>query len=173
MTDDDAAAVWLDPRELIPWADNPRDNDHVVDDVVDSIQRFGFGSALLARRANKRIIAGHTRHKAALKLELARVPVRLLDVSESEANLMALADNRLSEKARWVLPGLHSLLSSYPMPDIELAGWSSEDLARMAQELAPDFSPTDEGEQGELDKLAPQFVTCPECGHEWDIKKKS
>jgi len=124
-------AVWVATSELKPWIKNPRRNDHVVDDVAESMKRFGFGAPLVARLANGEIIAGHTRLKAALKLKFPQVPVRYLDLSEKEAHLLAAADNRLGEKAQWDERALLELLSEYAPGDRTLAGWSDKDLAAL------------------------------------------
>jgi hypothetical protein len=142
-------AVWLSPKELKPWRDNPRLNDgEPVEAVIESIKRFGFGSVIVARAANREIIAGHTRWKAALALELPQVPVRLLDISEREAHLLALADNRLGELATWS-DSLASVLSKFDLAEAELAGWSSEDIEALADELSGSDKPEAELEEDE------------------------
>ena len=88
---DNSAAEYVPVADLRPWVKNPRKNDPAVKAVADSIRRFGFGAPLLARRENGEVIAGHTRLKAAIKLGLTEVPVRYLDLSESEAHALALA----------------------------------------------------------------------------------
>jgi hypothetical protein len=145
-----AAALWMSPKRLQPWADNPRLNDgEPVEKVAASIQRFGFGAPIVARAANLEIIAGHTRWKAAMRLELEQVPVRLLDISEREAHLLALSDNRLGELAGWS-DTLARALSSYDLQEAELAGWSSEDLEALADQYAPDAPDITEDEVPEL-----------------------
>lgn len=62
------------------WEANPRANDEAVGPVASSLQRFGWGAPILARRANREIVAGHTRHRAAIMLGMERVPVRFLDL---------------------------------------------------------------------------------------------
>jgi hypothetical protein len=101
LPEDEAAAVWVDPAELRSWKHNPRNNEMAVEQVARSIEAFGFGAPILARRANGEIIAGHTRLKAAIKMGLPKVPVRYLDVSEDDAHLLAIADNKLGEIADW------------------------------------------------------------------------
>lgn len=130
-----AAAIWLSPDDLTPWERNPRLNDATVARVVDSIQRFGFSAPIVARAADRRIIAGHTRWKAARQLGLEQVPVRLLDISEREASLLALADNRLTELTAWDVPELQDVLSGFDMAEAELVGWSQDDLSKMADGL--------------------------------------
>ena len=83
----DAAAVYVDPGTLTPWEQNPRDNEEAIDKVARSIERFGFASPIIARTADGRVIAGHTRLAAALRLDLKDVPVRFLDLAEQPAGV--------------------------------------------------------------------------------------
>jgi Pyridoxal-phosphate dependent enzyme/ParB-like nuclease domain len=122
----------MDPNRLVPWAKNPRRNDAAVDVVAASIKELGFGAPVVARRADLRIIAGHTRVKAALKLGLRRVPVRLLDVDEATADRLALADNRLGEVAEWDDAALLPLLQQY-VADAELLGWTEADVEALVR----------------------------------------
>lgn len=39
----DLVGEWVPIGDLTPWDKNPRDNDHAVQSVADSIQRFGWG----------------------------------------------------------------------------------------------------------------------------------
>ncbi len=162
------AAVFVDVKALTPWAKNPRKNDPAVKAVADSIKRFGFGAPLLARQANGEIIAGHTRLKAAIKLGLTEVPVRYLDLTESEAHALALADNKVGELAEWDDAVLAEVLKGMAEAgdNIEGLGWSSADVNDFLN--ATQFQPSTEGEQPDLGQRLPKIVTCPECGHLWD-----
>lgn len=138
----ESAAVYLPPSDLNPWEGNPRVNDHVVDKVALSIERFNFGAPILARKQDMMVIAGHTRLKAALKLGLEQVPVRLLDLTISEAKALALADNKLSEEAQWSA-AVDDVLRDLDMEEINLEGlgWSDDELAQILEENeAPDTS---------------------------------
>ncbi len=95
------AAVWVPITDLRPWLGNPRKNSDAIKAVADSIRKFGFGTPLVARRQDRQIIAGHTRLLAARRLGLTHVPVRYLDLSAEDAQLLALADNKLGEIAEW------------------------------------------------------------------------
>lgn len=55
--------------DIKPYPGNPRQNDAAVDVVARSIEMFGFNAPIIVDR-NGVIIAGHTRHKAAMKLGL-------------------------------------------------------------------------------------------------------
>lgn len=140
----EAAAEWVPINTLIPWPDNPRKNDGVpVSKVAESIKRFGFASPIIARLADRMIIAGHTRWKAAHKLGLAEVPVRFVDLDPANARLLALADNRLNEIAEWDVPELQRLLSEFSLAEVDMAGWSSDDLEKMAGDLIGGKDPSD------------------------------
>lgn len=128
--DKEIAAVWVDVETLTPWDKNPRQNDEAVEKVADSIKRFGFGSPIVARRADNTVIAGHTRLKAAESLGLAQVPVRFLDLDPADAALLALADNRVGEIAEWDQAVLSDVLKGLNEEgvDLEVSGFTPDEL---------------------------------------------
>src|SRR5882757_6604586 len=80
--------------KLIPYARNPRKNDHAVDRMAASISEFGFKVPVLARSSGD-VIDGHLRLKAAQKLGLAEVPVILCDDwTDAEVKAFRLLVNR-------------------------------------------------------------------------------
>ena len=82
-------------KELIPYANNPRDNDNAVDAVAKSIEQFGFKVPIVIDKDNV-IIAGHTRLKAAGKLKLEKVPCIIADdLTEEQIKAFRLADNKV------------------------------------------------------------------------------
>lgn len=125
------AAVWKPIEWVKRWAENPRINAHVVAGVAKSIQEFGFGAPLICR-SDGTLIAGDTRIQAAHKLGLKTVPVRVMDhLSDDEAAALALADNRLAERAKWSEPGLGAVLQRLSA-DLRLAtGFSARESLRL------------------------------------------
>lgn len=166
---DEPAAEWVNVEDLTPWAANPRENESAVAEVVKSIERFGFGAPLLARKENGEIIAGHTRIRAALDLGLDRVPVRYLDLSESEAHALALADNKLAEIAEWS-DGLADVLAALEAAGVDLdgLGWSADALAAIsAPEITvapgdgvPDLPDEAVSVPGDVYELGPHRLIC-------------
>lgn len=143
---DEAAAVWVDIDELRPWKHNPRKNQKAVAEVARSIQRFGFGAPILARRADHEIIAGHTRYLAAQKLKLRRVPVRYLDLDPDEAHLLALADNKIGELADWDDEKLAAIVSEMKAQDVDVVtgtGFDDEAIAKIVSSLDDEGEPAD------------------------------
>ncbi|MCT1183071.1 DNA modification methylase [Lactococcus lactis] len=87
--------------ELIPYINNPRNNDEAVDAVASSIKNFGFKVPIVVD-SNNEIINGHTRLKAAQKLGLETVPVIVADdLTPEQVKAFRLADNKVGEIATW------------------------------------------------------------------------
>jgi len=135
----EAAAVYVDPSTLTPWNQNPRNNEAAIDEVAKSIQRFGFASPIVARTADGRVIAGHTRLAAALRLGLEDVPVRFLDIDEQLASALALADNKIGEIATWDDETLGQVLAELEQDGTDLGGlgWDEDELDRILEAANP------------------------------------
>lgn len=172
----EAAAVWMPIGDLTPWADNPRDNAAAVPEVAKSITRFGFASPIIARpiEGGFEIIAGHTRHQAALSLGLDRVPVRVMDLDPTDAKLLALADNKVGEIATWS-DGLGDLLKSLEADGIDLdgLGFGDDELTELLAPLpiepdgtedeVPDVQDEVHSQTGEVYELGPHRLACGDC----------
>jgi site-specific DNA-methyltransferase (adenine-specific) len=137
-TPSEPAAVWVLIEELRPWIGNPRKNQEAVQAVADSIRKFGFGAPVIARLADKQIIAGHTRLLAARRLGLTHVPVRYLDLSAEDAQVLALADNRLGEIAEWDEGMLGRVLEELKAggADLSATGFGTDEIDRLLADLA-------------------------------------
>ncbi len=168
------AAVWVPIGELRPWIGNPRKNSDAVKAVADSIRKFGFGTPLVARREDRQIIAGHTRLLAARRLGLTHVPVRYLNLSAEDAQLLALADNKLGEIAEWdegmlgrileELKTAHADLSAtgFDAGEIDrlLADLSAERLADVEEDPVPEPPETPDSVPGTVYELGPHRLLC-------------
>jgi len=116
---DSAAAVWMRPDELRANPKNPRRHGAEVARLARTIVRTTWGAPIIAQASTHRIIGGHGRLEAARLIMagievdgIARggadhrfdrsapapglVPVRLVDVSDAEADAMTLADNAVA-----------------------------------------------------------------------------
>ena len=119
-------------NSLKPWEENPRVNDHAVDAVAKSIERFGFNVPILCDQ-NSMIIAGHTRWKAAKKLGLSQVSVIQIEMTDSQRKAFSIADNKTAQIADWDFPKLREIFDELRTEDINLndLGFSDADLRRM------------------------------------------
>ena len=171
----EAAAVWVDIGELKAWENNPRKNDQAVDGIVKSIKAFGFGAPILARASNREVIAGHTRLKAAAKLDIKRVPVRYLDLDAEQAHLLALADNRLGENAEWDDEMLGAVLADLKAQgaELDLTGFDEKELEALMGDELPE-EPSGNASLSERFGFAPFSVLDARRGewrqrkHEWE-----
>lgn len=88
-------------KDIVPYAQNPRNNDDAVKFVANSIREFGFKVPVVLDRNNV-IVAGHTRIKAAQLLQLDKVPCVIADdLTDEQVKAFRLADNKVSEAATW------------------------------------------------------------------------
>jgi ParB family transcriptional regulator, chromosome partitioning protein len=122
--------------ELKPWEDNPRLNDQAVDAVAKSIELFGFNVPILCDQ-HLRVIAGHTRLKAAAKLEMGSVPAILLPLTDAQRRAFSVADNKTGEIADWEFPGLREVLEQLGTDGIDLRslGYCDEELRALLEEV--------------------------------------
>lgn len=129
------AAEYVKIDELNEWENNPRKNDSAVDEVAESIKRFGFSAPIIARKEDKMIIAGHTRFKAAKKLGLVEIPVRFMDLDMVDAQLLAIADNKLNERAEWDTELLEQVLNELADEDLSNLGFDDNELNNFLENL--------------------------------------
>jgi len=179
------AAVWLPIGDLKPWGKNPRKNDGAVASVADSIKRFGFAAPIVARAEDHQIIAGHTRWRAAQKLGLDQVPVRLVDLDPADAQLLALADNKLGEIAEWDDEQLAQVLEQLKLEgaDLTVTGFDdaevaqllgalhSDDLADVEEPPLPAPPKKPQSERGEVYQLGPHRIMCGDSTSADDVLK--
>ncbi len=86
---------------IIPYARNPRRNEHAVAKVAGSIKEFGFRQPIVVDKEMV-IIVGHTRLLAAQQLGFTHVPVHIAEnLSPSQIKAYRIADNRTNEEAEW------------------------------------------------------------------------
>src|SRR6476620_11333402 len=120
---------WLLSR-FVPYARNPRKNDHAVDRMAGSISEFGFKVPVLARSSGD-VIDGHLRLKAAEKLGLTEIPVIICDDwSEAQVKAFRLLVNRSVTWADWdpELLSLDMLELRNLDYDIDLTGFDTREI---------------------------------------------
>lgn len=149
--------IYVRPSEIEPYYRNPRKNEQAILKVAESIQAYGFNQPIVVDKQNT-IIVGHTRWKAALKLELDIVPVLQVDLDEAKAKAYRIADNRTGEEAAW---DFELLIEELRDLNGEFTGFDQHEV----DEFMSMFDPASIDEQGRLDIKEP--IKCPECGHEF------
>jgi ParB-like chromosome segregation protein Spo0J len=149
-----------------PYEKNPRINDNAITKVANSIKEFGFRQPIVVDK-DRIIIAGHTRHKAALQLGLKDVPITVADnLTKAQIKAYRLADNRVSQEASW-----DTTLLGYELKDLKdldfdlsLTGFNDFELDDFLK--VKSFDPIQESFEDNLDEK--KRVTCPKCDHEFE-----
>ncbi len=122
---------------LKPYEKNPRINENAVEIVAKSIDEFGFTNPILVNESGT-IIAGHTRWKAAIRLGLDQVPVRIVTgLTPEQEKAFRIMDNRSGEKSEWDMDLLPLELSELDLAgfDIELTGFDQLEFEKMTLDL--------------------------------------
>ena len=101
MSDEKMNIVYKKVDDLVPYENNPRNNDEAVDYVANSIKEFGSKVPVVVDKDNV-VVAGHTRLKACEKLGITEVPCIVVDdLTEDQIKAFRIADNKVSEYATW------------------------------------------------------------------------
>ena len=137
---------------LLPYARNPRVNDHAVDQMAAVIAEFGFRIPVVAKSTGE-LVDGHLRLKAAHKLGLTTVPVALADdLTDAQIKAFRLLANRSATWASWDDALLRLELDELKLSDFDLAltGFSDEEINALLADLD---EPEGEGGSGDEDAL--------------------
>ncbi|QDU44519.1 Modification methylase DpnIIB [Symmachiella dynata] len=146
-----------------PYPNNPRCNDQAIDAVAKSIEEFGFRQPVVVDQEGV-IIVGHTRHKAALKLNFKKIPVHVAkELSPAQVRAYRLADNKTNELAEWDYNLLPIELSELEQSgfDLGLIGFDADELSKL---LSPDGK---EGLTDPDDAPAPPDEAITQLGDLW------
>ena len=104
--------------------------------LTRSIQHFGLVDPILARQADRTVIAGHQRLLAARKLGLPEVPTIFLDVSAAQARLLNVALNQIGgDFDQELLARLLADLQDVPDVDLSLTGFADDEIQQLLTSL--------------------------------------
>jgi DNA modification methylase len=138
--------------KLVPYARNPRTHsDAQVAQIAASIAEFGFNNPILID-SKAGILAGHGRLLAARKLQLAEVPVIILNHLSETQRRAYIIDDKLAENAGWDETLLRLELAALEEQDfdVSLIGFEDEELARLLAAQGAAEGLTDEDAVPEL-----------------------
>ena len=141
----------IDIDKIIPYVNNPRNNENAVDKVASSIQEFGFKVPIVIDK-DKVVVTGHTRLLASKKLGLEEVPCVIADdLTEAQAKAFRIADNKVSEYSKWDYELLNIELEQLQGLNFNLEniGFDMEDIEDVLS-LGFDYSEDEFGEDFEL-----------------------
>jgi hypothetical protein len=161
--------------KLIPYARNSRTHsDEQVAQIAASIKEFGFLNPIIVDGENG-IIAGHGRVLAAQRMGLDTLPcIEATHLTEHQRKAYIIADNKLAMNAGWDDKMLRIELDDLGLAgfDLELTGFSLDEITGQGFDEDLDFEPGSEKDQGKLDQLDPKYIDCPHCGKEFDLREQ-
>ena len=146
--------------EIKPYKKNAKKHDETqIKNVMQSIKEFGVVQPIVVDKTNT-IIIGHCRYEAMKRLgydELQEDWVKVVDLSEEEAEKLRLLDNKLNE-SEWDLELLKDLVPSIDFSDFEIDFNLPEEME--------DINLDDFFEDAPPKEKEPKKIQCPHCG-EW------
>lgn len=152
--------------EIIPYINNPRNNDAAVETVAASIKEFGFKQPIVIDKDGV-IVAGHTRHKAAKRLGLETVPCIMADdLTEQQIKAYRLADNKVAELATWDMELLDIELEAITELDMIEFGFESfgddtdEQKKDIEEDEIPDVPDEPQAKLGDVYQLGRHRLIC-------------
>ena len=148
--------VYKNIETLHPYENNPRKNDDAVEALAQAIQKFGWKQPIVIDKDNV-IVAGHTRYKAAKRLQLQTIPCVIADdLTDEEVRAYRLADNKIAELSGWDFEKLSEELDS--IINIDMTNFGFDNLSGLSEEIIAEFP--------EIDEEKPCKNKCPVCGYQ-------
>lgn len=169
--------VYKEVKDLIPYANNPRNNDEAVDAVAKSIEEFGFKVPCVVS-SDGVLITGHTRLKACKKLGIEEVPCIVADdLTPEQVKAFRLADNKTSELAEWDMDKLNIELGEIPDIDMSSFGFDIEiddieEVTEVKEDEAPEVRDGEpKAKYGDIYQLGNHRLMCGDSTKEEDVAK--
>lgn len=156
--------VTMSVDDIIPYDNNPRNNDEAVYDVAESIRQVGYISPIVVDEDGV-VLCGHTRLKALRLRKINEFEVLVVSgLSEAQKKKYRLLDNKTNEKADWDLEKLR----------IELEGLDFQGFD-FGFEISSEVDDYTEDVESESDAEEDAEVCCPYCKQwfKYNPKKKS
>lgn len=144
-------------KDIIPYERNAKKHDNnQINNVAESIQRFGFAQPLVVDKDNVLII-GHCRLLAAKRLKLREVPVvKMTELTEDQVKQLRLLDNKLNE-SEWDLDLLMSEIEGLDFEGFNI-DWEIPELEETL-EVIEDEAPEPELEKEPITKPGTENTT--------------
>lgn len=161
--------------ELIPYVNNPRNNDAAVEAVASSIAEFGFKQPIVIDKDGV-VVCGHTRLKAAKKLGLEEAPCVVADdLTPAQIKAYRLADNKVAEAAEWNDELLELELIELKDFGIDMSDFGfeaeAEELPEVIEDEAPEPPKEPKAKPGDIYKLGDHLLMCGDATSIDDVQK--
>lgn len=148
--------------DLVPYENNPRNNDEAVPDVEESMVQTGYNSPIVVSK-DMVILARHTRLKSLLDAGVEEAPVVVIDRTAEQYKKFRILDNKTGEKASWDFEKL-----KFELDGLNFDGF---DFGFDLQEFETSTLKNTSGEYDVDDFDDENFeCTCPKCGFKFNPK---
>ena len=168
-------------KDLSLHPENPREGD--IGAIAVSIEQNGWYGTVVAQKSTGHVLAGNHRLQAAQQLGIKEVPVYWVDVDDTTARKIMLADNRTNDLASHnedVLLGLLTELAS--TNDLLGTGYDGDDLDELMAEINLDPKPEKEmtepvtppppiTKSGDKIRLGPHVLYCVDTTNPKNIEE--
>jgi len=127
----------------IKLLNNPKVHpDEQVEDMMASIEKFGFTDPCLISKVDNTLLAGYCRLKAAELLGWDSLPCRITDLSPEEYMVYILSEGRIAEKGTWDYEMIIAWWEDSPQAQRDMVvAWSQEEISDRASWLEEIGSP--------------------------------
>ncbi len=154
--------------DVKPHPDNPRlHSKEQIEKLADSIKQHGFAKgSMVVQESTSYLVAGHGVYEALTLLDYEEADFIVVDMTDSEAKVFLIRDNKLGDDSVWDYQALDELMVELDSLDIDLeeTGFDLEEIAGI-RSYASEFQPVSEDTQPRLDQKKP--IKCPECSYEF------
>lgn len=114
--------------ELKPDKKNARKHDkRNIEEIKRSLQRNPQYRPFVVQKSTGRILVGNGMYQAMKELGITEGWAEYRDLTDEEATVLALADNRTAELAEWDMSTLKDLFQDMGA-DIEVPGWNADEI---------------------------------------------
>lgn len=172
----DAPQVWqnrivgydvADPEQLLANPKNWRIHPKVQQDALEGVlEDVGWVDDIIVNVQTDTVLDGHLRVALALRNSIPEVPIKYVDLTEAEEDLILATFDPITAMAVADKEKLDELLQNLQVED-EGIRQAIVALAEKEGVSAPGFEPVDPLTQPWLDEKAKAI--CPECGHEFHL----
>lgn len=136
-------------EKLKPYENNPRENDHAVEEVKQSIEQVGYVTPIVVDE-DYEILAGHTRYAALMEMGYESVECIVVDgLTDTQRRKFRLLDNKVGEISTWDVEMLRK--------ELQGLDFGSYDGFAFLMEQEDDFTDVNTD-------FEEQAVYCPKCG---------
>lgn len=153
--------IYMPIGDITPYENNAKLHpDEQIEQIKESISKFGFNDPIAIWGDNNTIIEGHGRLIAAQELGYTEVPViRLDNLTDEQRKAYALVHNKLTMNSGFDFDKLEEELDALDDFDMSAFGFEKNDITDIDGMFAETASRDDIDENKNA-----KIITCPHCG---------